>query len=167
MGQDYTFWVHGTDVVAEYTPENQQYPHILRIVRNEKGTTIWQRENTDNWFHFAIPTPSQLENHGVNCKSAYVRWQNNNAKVLSIKVSSTNDYKDGRTATYVIKEIEDDFVKYYDAIFERYNPRDYGVGYSIQLSGLCQGPLVISVHVEFGENGRITFYGAGAKFIEK
>ena len=55
----YVFWTHGVDVQIEY-PDR-----IVGIAGNERaeprrsgwGTLIYQKENTTNWFHFAIPTP--------------------------------------------------------------------------------------------------------------
>jgi hypothetical protein len=52
--QVYEFWVHGVDVNIEYPSR------VIGDAQRAGFGTVWeQNEGTDNWVHFAIPTPTE------------------------------------------------------------------------------------------------------------
>ena len=50
-GVSYASWIHGHSMQIEY-PDR-----LVRVERNGWGTVVEGKPGTDNWFHFAIPTP--------------------------------------------------------------------------------------------------------------
>ncbi len=52
----YDLWTHGTSVQVEY-PDRVKY-----IRRAGWGTNIRQEHGSSNWYHFAIPTPTIINN---------------------------------------------------------------------------------------------------------
>ena len=71
----YEFWTHGVNVQIEY-PDR-----IVGITGNKHaeprrsgwGTLIYQKENTTNWFHFAIPTPVIINNQEATLR--FIRFR--------------------------------------------------------------------------------------------
>ena len=64
----YEFWTHGVDIQIEYldriageTGDDRAEPR-----RSGWGTLVYQKENTTNWFHFAIPSPVIINNQEAN-----------------------------------------------------------------------------------------------------
>jgi len=51
VGISYASWIHGHSMQVEYPDQ------IARHDRKGWGTDIWGKPGTENWFHFAIPTP--------------------------------------------------------------------------------------------------------------
>lgn len=52
MGNDWDFWIHGVNVQPEVEDKS------LEIRRMGAGARVRQKLKTNNWFHFAIPTPT-------------------------------------------------------------------------------------------------------------
>jgi hypothetical protein len=55
----YEFWTHGVNVQIEYPDRivGITGDEFAEPRRSGWGTLVYQKENTTNWFHFAIPTP--------------------------------------------------------------------------------------------------------------
>src|SRR5574341_374557 len=74
-------WIHGTSANVEYP----QY--LYRTDRKGWGTTYWGKNNTFNWFHFAIPTT--VISNGVRNKIAktFVLFKTDgNAKIKNVHI---------------------------------------------------------------------------------
>lgn len=89
----YEFWVHGVDVQIEY-PENitgsmGDAPAHPR--RSGWGTLVYQKPNTANWFHFAIPTPTLLHDQDVTLSYVGFRAEiNETARIDTIHIRHGN-----------------------------------------------------------------------------
>ena len=62
------FWTHGVNIQIEYpdrivgeTGGERSGPR-----RSGWGTLVYQKENTTNWFHFAMPSPVLINNQEAN-----------------------------------------------------------------------------------------------------
>ncbi len=79
---DWDFWTHGVSAQIEAVVPGQE------VVRQGWGTTVRQPDTTGNWFHFAIPTPPQLDSDGhVEFREAFIRAKlNENAKITRVHV---------------------------------------------------------------------------------
>lgn len=62
MTQRYDFWVHGADVNIEYPGRVNGHER-----RAGWGTTMQQDQGSENWVHFAIPSPTVMfdEEHAI------------------------------------------------------------------------------------------------------
>jgi hypothetical protein len=56
----YSMWVHGSSVQPDWLDR------IGSITRSGFHTRIEQQEQTENWFHFAIPTPAIVSGSRVS-----------------------------------------------------------------------------------------------------
>lgn len=89
----YEFWIHGVNVQIEYpdrivgmTGDGRAEPR-----RSGWGTLIYQKKDTTNWFHFAIPTPAIINNQGAALKSIRLRAEiNGNALIDKIHFRHDN-----------------------------------------------------------------------------
>ena len=75
----YDCWTHGSSVQVEY-PDRLQL-----IVRYGFGTKIRQEHGTSNWFHFAIPTPTIINNANTKYDVAYLKARTGNPNIQGIK----------------------------------------------------------------------------------
>jgi len=89
----YEFWVHGVDVQIEY-PENIVGPTgdgPAHPRRSGWGMLVYQKANTSNWFHFAIPTPTLVLDQEVNLSYIGLRAEiNETARIDTIHVRHGN-----------------------------------------------------------------------------
>ena len=79
---DHKFWTHGVDAQIEYphkvTDQSGNRPaHPQRAgwgtKVHQKGLPITDRNEDFNWFHFAIPTPTEIDDHKpVMIQAAYL-----------------------------------------------------------------------------------------------
>lgn len=136
---EWIFCVHGINTQVEY-------PDRLHSIRRQtnKGTVI--RQNAEgNWFHLAIPTPTQLRSDRVEGLRAFFRGKiNGQATVTKVHV------RHGLDRVYSSGDIS-------------LTGRDLSENYSLS-EMRCTRPLAISVYVDFEDGGRIEFHDAGAKF---
>ena len=153
MSDGFRFWTHGVSVIPEYTKEYTGTDNGLYMRRMGYGTDIKQKANSENWFHFALPSATELDDDSVSYYHAWVRFNiNTDAVIKEINVHQNSKNSD--------------------------SPRIYESGpitisgqnteYSINLrDARCKGPLVISVRVYFkNDNGLVRFSGAGGHFEE-
>jgi hypothetical protein len=60
------FFAHGTSVQVEF-PERVTY-----MRRAGWGTVARQAAGAENWFHFAVPTPRQINDHSFTCNRIWL-----------------------------------------------------------------------------------------------
>lgn len=155
MGK-YVNWVHGTDVNIEWpdrihdggsnsAPGNPRPVGWGTIVRQERG---------DNWFHFAIPTPTAIDVTTIQVTPVVIHdvflhaTLNESARVDRVHVwyGDTQITRRDNIEGLENEEIREKWDIPDDPIYE-------GVG--------------LSVHVDFdtgSEMGEVTFHSAGAQF---
>jgi Family of unknown function (DUF6623) len=146
----YEFWTHGVNVQIEY-PDN-----IVGITGDECaeprrsgwGTLVHQKENTANWFHFAIPTPALISNQEVTLRSIRLRAEiNETARIDTIHFRHDN-------RVIFTKEV---------------NITNCSVDETFQSSGaIIRRGLALCVHISFlpgDTRGMVIFKGAGASFV--
>ena len=90
------FWAHGVDVLIEYpdkivgmTGDRRAEPR-----RSGWGTLVYQKENTSNWFHFAIPTPVIIENQETILKFMRIRAEINKAARIDQVTGHVLDFEE-------------------------------------------------------------------------
>jgi hypothetical protein len=146
----YEFWTHGVNVQIEY-PDS-----IVGITGDERaeprrsgwGTLVYQKENTANWFHFAIPTPALINNQEVTLRFIRLRAEiNETARIDTIHFRHDN-------RVIFTKEV---------------NITNCSVDETFQSSGaIIRRGLALCVHISFlpgDTRGMVIFKGAGAGFV--
>jgi hypothetical protein len=137
------FWTHGSSVQVEY-------PQVVKFIRRTGyGTVVRQSEKTSNWFHFAIPTPTTIDDdYTVKHYDVFLKGiVNENAKIAKVHVwdGDSRRYKNDNLSI---------IGKKFD---EKFNIPDNEVNRG----------LVVCVFVEFLSGtpmGEVRFISAGAKF---
>lgn len=101
----YEFWTHGVNVQIEYPGRiaGRTEDDVAEPRRSGWGTLIYQKENTTNWFHFAIPTPVIINNQEATLRFIRLRaeinetaridmihFRHDNRIILSREVNITN-----------------------------------------------------------------------------
>ena len=149
VDHEYRFWVHGVDVHVQNEPDRAD-----DIRRNSQGTRIRQNRG-GNWFHFAIPTPTFLDDHVVNYQNAGLRGKvNGQATIRKVHIWRGGEPRDRRI-----------FKKDYSRA-EALSNRVLDESFDFP-EGRCEDPLVMCIYVEFENGGEITFAGAGVRFDEQ
>lgn len=167
MSDEFVFWTHGVAVIPEYTTEytgketchNKKLPYNLYMKRTGQGTFIRQTEGTCNWFHFAIPSATKLDNDNVSHFHAWLRVRVNNSAIIN--------------AVHIWKAQGQSGAE--ERIYNSQDPNTPSLNETGQHRTLdfdlpddrCEGPLVMCVHVSFNKKGgELVFEGAGARFEE-
>jgi hypothetical protein len=145
----YEFWTHGVNVQIEY-PDR-----IVGITGNEHaeprrsgwGTLIYQKENTTNWFHFAIPTPVIINNQEATLKFIRFRAEiNETARIDRIHFRHDNRI----------------------ILSREFNITNCSVDETIQSpKTIIRRSLALCVHISFlpgDARGMVIFKGAGGGF---
>lgn len=99
------FWIHGTGAIVEF-------PDIpVETRRTGRGTLIRQRENTANWFHFALPSIETIENQSSFIRKIHFRATvNENARVDRIHFrSDRNELIFSQSVSLTDREIDETF----------------------------------------------------------
>ena len=142
MADRFDFWIHGVNVQVEYTDPGR----AVYVRRAGFGTVIRQKGGTGNWFHFAIPTPTYLDDDKVDYQHAYLRgWINGKATVKHVHIWHGRDRIFTQNVSLSARDLNESF-----------NIPDQR----------CVLPIVICVFVEFETDGEIRFDGAGVRFKE-
>jgi hypothetical protein len=132
---------HGVDVHVQNEPNNAR-----EVRRNSQGTRVRQ-DNGSNWFHFAIPTATQLVDRSVEIWNAYLKADmNGNATIVAVHTymgQTRIDRRDGLTLS---------------------NRHPLDQTFDVTNRTLTD-PLVMCVKVDFEEGGEIVFIGAGAQIV--
>lgn len=147
---NYIFWTHGVNV--QVLDRNR----LTEISRHGYGTRVKQKWGTDNWFHFAIPTPSQFDDESnVSAMAFFINAVCSDAGIRDVHVY------DGK-----------------DCIIEHHVPGlqgDDNVNYSFNFKKgkkITSG-LEVSLRVYFAEGavpkepigfGEVTFRSVGVRF---
>ena len=85
-------WIHGTNI-------NIEYPDRLQGIRRAGFYTyLYGKENTDNWFHFAIPSPVIVEGKRLRIARAMIRCRTFSDKAVIRHVHIYDGYS--RIATH-------------------------------------------------------------------
>ena len=139
------FWCHGVDVHVQDEPNSAQ-----QIRRNKEGTRIRQ-DSGSNWFHFAIPTATQLVDRDVEIWNAYLKADiNGNATIVAVHI-----YMGGMPEAVRIHEVN-------DITWSNRHPLDETFDVS---NRRLTAPIVMCIKVDFETGGEITFAGAGAQIV--
>lgn len=159
----YDFWTHGASVQVEY-PDRIQY-----IRRCGDGTVIRQKHGTWNWFHFAIPTPTIINNARPKYDVAYLKARTGNRNIQGIQswpteafISEIGFLDMGKIAHEVLGTVAN--------VYVNCGAEPFGINKKLPEKEPQNG-LVMCVRVEFkpdpaskGAVGEILFFGAGARF---
>lgn len=138
----YDFWTHGSAIAVEFPNRTQE------IRPAGWGTLVRQAPNTQNWFHFAIPTPTVLESDGsITLKYARLRAHvNENARIAEVHFRDDGRKISGTGTMWTDQNVN-----------ERIECPDTEI----------EGGLCLCVRVEFltgDPTGQVIFRGAGARF---
>jgi len=115
------------------------------VRRNSQGTRVRQNGGA-NWFHFAIPSPTMLDNKGVNLHSVALEASANaNATIVSVHTY------EGTTA---VKRMDDLRWTNREDIDEHWNIPDKKI----------RSPIALSIQVEFDPGGEVAFRSARGTF---
>ena len=146
MAGDYKYWVHGAAVQVEFPNA------VTSIQRAGWGTEIVQAQGTENWFHFAIPTPTRLDKEDVDQQELYLLAHIDNKATID----EMSCHRAGEKA-----RLEEWTVSYSARTIDASTP-------FIIPKEKCTKPLVLCIHVKFDGpgDGMVTFYGAGGSFEE-
>lgn len=152
---NYHFWTHGAGVLVA-----NERADDLEVTRSGHSGRIRQAEGSTNWFHFAIPTGTRLDNESVDVLHAWLRYRINlDAHIDRVHVTES------RTASGADAErIFDSGPVEHSGISEH----DRGSQMEINIADHeVQGPVALSVHVNFhGPRGEVHFIGAGLNLLE-
>lgn len=153
MSDGFRFWIHGSSVIPEYTKEYTGHDNGLYLRRTGYGAIVRQNVGTGNWFHFAIPSATELDDDNVSYYHAWLRFKINTGAVIQ-KIAVRHNKKNSECP--VIWRNDTLSISGQDT------------EYSINLpDARCKGPLVICVYVFFeAEGGEVLFTGAGGHFEE-
>jgi hypothetical protein len=139
------YWTHGVGVIVEFadTP--------VEVRRAGWGMRVRQRSGTENWFHFALPSPAVMNSEGGLIREAFLRAEvNENARLDAVHFRV-----DGNRPLRLITQ----GLPYTDRIIdENFQTPDTRF----------RGGLVLSVHLSFltGEPlGTVTFRSAGVAVL--
>jgi len=142
----YSSWIHGHSMKIEY-PDR-----LASQLRTGFCIRVEGKPGTDNWFHFAIPTPTIISGNKLKAGSVMLRFRTLSTDAL---VKSVHVY-DGEN-----KIAQHDSINFYgDRLFERFDvPKhpavQWGVGISI---GVGFGGISSMSH-------RMEFISAGCDFF--
>lgn len=145
----YEFWTHGVDIQIEY-PENivgetGDEPAAPR--RSGWGTLVFQKQNTSNWFHFAIPTPVIMNNQVAKLLFIRLRAEiNSSARIDMIHFRQDNRIFFSQEVNITNRSVDETF--------------------PIPETIIRRG-LALCIHVSFlpgDTRGMVIFKGAGVAF---
>ena len=69
-------WVHGHNMQIEY-------PHLSEVIRRGYYSEVLMKQNSMNWFHFALPTAAVISNSRSRIESVLIRFRTSVNKVDS------------------------------------------------------------------------------------
>ncbi len=97
MSDNFTFWTHGVDVIAEFTKEYTGDDNGLYMRRAAWGARIRQNGGTSNWFHFALPSATKLDDDNVDHYHAWLRGHiNGQATITDVRITHGGWNHDGK-----------------------------------------------------------------------
>lgn len=152
----FELWTHAVNV----QPEHMDASLEMEIRRASWGTQIKQKKGTTNWFHFAIPTPTIIDDCEVEIRRVMLRGNiTNNARIICYDIVEAG-YPKNHHLGGTPKEV--------NIIGREINGTDWG---DFDVSNkICRGPIILSVQVEFMNDSHddppVRFLCAGAHFEE-
>ena len=139
------FWCHGVDVHVQDEPDQ-----AISVRRNSQGTRVRQ-DSGSNWFHFAIPTATQLVDRDVEIWNAYLNADMNaNSTIVAVHI-----YMGAKPEATRIHEVN-------SVTWSNRHPLN--ASFDVRNRKII-APLVMCIKVEFERGGEITFCGAGAQIV--
>ena len=146
----YEFWTHGVNVKIEYpdrivgmTGDERAEPR-----RSGWGTLVHQKENTTNWFHFAIPTPVIVDNKEAELRFIRLRAEiNENARIDTIHFRHDNRIIYSQEVNITNSSVDETFQ----------SPRT-----------VVRRGVALCIHISFlsgDTRGMVIFKGAGGAFL--
>ncbi|QTA84242.1 Uncharacterized protein dnm_002360 [Desulfonema magnum] len=115
------------------------------------GAQIRQNRGTWNWFHFAIPSATKLDDDNVDHYHAWLRGHiNGKATITDVHIRHGGWHHDGTIIFRSQPNLSERVLN------ESFNLPDRR----------CTQPLVMSIRIEFEAGGQVVFTGAGARFEE-
>ncbi len=151
MGASWDFWTHGVNIQIENQVQG------LTVSRRGWGTRIAQPANTTNWFHFVIPTPTQIDDEtDVRLRSVWLKVYLGFETIIK-----TVHVRVGKRRVLEDKKVHTGDVNQGGVLYQQFDLPEEGV----YLKGIAGG-VVVSVEVEFkkGDDLWVTFEGAAARF---
>jgi len=164
MSETFKFWTHGVSVVPEYTKEYTGTDNGLYLRRTGFGSIVRQNLGTGNWFHFAIPSATRLDDDASKHYLAWLRFRiNTDAVIKQIHVRGNQR----NSESPIIWQSGSISITGQDTQYD-IDLRKQGSGsFAARVSNFSYGPVVISVNVYFeGAKGEVLFTGAGVHFEE-
>jgi len=139
----YDYWTHGVSTAVE----NMDDVHIQRF---GWGTTVRQHAGGDNWFHFAVPTPTVVDDdETIGLAIMAFHAETKNGAVIKEWHAYMGETPIGSYPDFEPTDGTDQHV------YRSWRTRNYRV----------TGPVGMSLRVEFPrDDSEITFQGAGAGF---
>ena len=149
MSDSFHFWTHGVNVQVEHTDSARG----LYVRRAGWGTLIRQKPDTWNWFHFAIPSATKLDNDNVDHYHAWLRGRiNNHAVINNVHI---REARPGFDVPII-----------WNSGLINLTGRNLEESFNID-DRRSRGPLVMCIRVLFEEQGgEVIFTGAGGWFEE-
>ena len=148
----YEFWTHGVNVQIEYPDRivGMTGDRLTEPRRSGWGTVVYQKENTTNWFHFAIPTPVMINNQEATLSFIRVRAEiNENARIDMIHFRHDNRIILSQKVNITNRSIDEMF----------HSP-----------GTIIRRGLALCIHISFlpgDTRGMVIFKGAGGAFLVK
>ena len=146
----YKFWTHGVDIQIEYLDRivGETGDERLAPRRSGWGTLVYQKENTTNWFHFAIPTPVIIDNQEAELRFIRLRAEiNENARIETIHFRHDNRIIYSQEVNITNRSVDETFQ----------SPRT-----------VIRRGLALCIHISFlpgDTRGMVIFKGAGGAFF--
>ncbi len=143
MSDVYALGIHGSSIQVEF-PE-----HLTQIRRTGWGTLLEQNGQTDNWFHFDIPTPRVMADTRIFwfTKAYFTADLNENVRIEKIHLRSGDELRTVKNVTYTGRKLINEII-----------------GQETERSVF---PISLSIYARFltgTPKGQIIFRHAGAEF---
>jgi len=152
MSEKFCFWIHGVNVIPEFTKEYTGHDNGLYMRRTGWGAQIRQSPDTTNWFHFGIPSATKLDDDNVSYNRAWLRLRINNEAVID------------RVHIREASGPQSNCPLIWDSGTLNISGQDTELTFNLP-DQQNKGPLDMCVHVKFErENGEVVFAGAGGWF---
>jgi hypothetical protein len=156
MLKNYVFWTHGVNV--QFGDDRP----IVNSSRHGFGTKVDQRKIPDpeghyistNWFHFAVPTPTEIEDKDTTCSQVYVKAICADATIKSIHIY------DGENKIIGRDDLNEQSVVNYTYNIDPMKKIKSGLGVSLYVDFAPERPPQDDTDL-----GHVTFNAVGARFV--
>lgn len=140
----YDIGIHGSSIEV-HRPER-----VRSFQRYSHGTGIRQ-ESDDNWFFFALPSPTVLKN---------------NEDVVLTHINLKATARNARIVSFHVYAGEEDIMNWSVDLSDRI---DHNIAHPLSSSAITQvnEPIGLSIKVEFRSDGFFEFHGATGAFVSR